>query len=61
MPDAERAPQVPSRCPFCESSRITTNAKVEVATTYWRCEACGQLWHPGRLQRTSLPARSRWP
>jgi len=43
QPDAS----LPVRCPFCASEAIKTTEKGG-ASAYWRCEACGELWHPGR-------------
>jgi ribosomal protein L37AE/L43A len=54
--------QPPERCPFCESKAVGTLAKVITESTYWRCQACGEMWNPQRLERTSLPPRrgSSW-
>ena len=40
----------PSKCPECGSPRVTTTGKVVTASTYWRCEACGEIWNVGRRQ-----------
>lgn len=51
----------PGACPFCRSSKImTAGAKVD-ASTYWRCQTCGQMWNEARL-RSSNPygQQSRW-
>ncbi|MGB7220333.1 MAG: hypothetical protein WBD07_16155 [Vicinamibacterales bacterium] len=52
----------PSSCPFCRSPKIApTSAKVD-ASTYWRCEACGEMWNPGRLaaKPTRYNNRAGW-
>jgi ribosomal protein L37AE/L43A len=58
VPEVER----PAACPFCQSKAVGTLAKVITASTYWRCQACGEMWNPARLQRTALPPRrgSSW-
>jgi ribosomal protein L37AE/L43A len=58
----EQVVQRPAACPFCESKAVGTLAKVITASTYWRCQACGEMWNPERLQRTTLPPRrgSSW-
>jgi hypothetical protein len=30
---------------------------VITASTYWRCQSCGEMWNPERPERTSLPPR----
>ena len=51
-PKAEPTP-TPTACPFCQSSKITTpNEKVD-ANTYWRCDACGQMWNVARQRTTN--------
>ena len=54
--DAERIPTDPKSCPFCQSKAITTNRK---ESTYWRCERCGEMWHPERLLAANTYGRSR--
>jgi len=44
-------------CPFCGSSKVKTPAEKVDASSYWRCETCGQMWNAGRLQSSS---RSRY-
>ena len=39
----------PKTCPFCNSVNVTTTSKEVNASTYWRCETCGQIWNAGRL------------
>jgi transposase-like protein len=52
----------PEACPFCQSKAVGTLAKVITASTYWRCQSCGEMWNPERLQRASHPPRrgSSW-
>jgi len=38
----------PSHCPTCRSRNISTVSKVVTAASYWRCEACGDVWNVGR-------------
>ena len=54
--------QRPAACPFCESKAVGTLAKVITASTYWRCQSCGEMWNPQRLERRSAPLRrgSSW-
>jgi transposase-like protein len=59
-PEQEAPPQ-PVSCPFCRSAKImTTSAKAD-ASSYWRCEACGQVWNVGRLRPAHRQGSgSRW-
>lgn len=41
---------LPSVCPVCQSSAITTTAKSPNANTYWRCGKCGEIWNVTRRQ-----------
>jgi predicted Zn finger-like uncharacterized protein len=41
---------LPSVCPVCQSSSITTTAKSPNANTYWRCGKCGEIWNVSRRQ-----------
>lgn len=47
------ATTAPKACPFCRSSRIGAPTQKVDASTYWRCEACGQMWNEDRLRATS--------
>jgi len=50
MPRAvESSSTTPTRCPFCDSEAVVATAPKITSATYWRCERCGQLWHPARL------------
>jgi transposase-like protein len=59
--DEPEAPPAPTTCPFCRSPRImTTGAKAD-ASSYWRCEGCGQVWNVGRLRPSNRQGHSgRW-
>jgi ribosomal protein L37AE/L43A len=46
----EPALAAPTRCPFCQSSAVSATGQRVNESTYWRCEKCGQVWHPGRLR-----------
>jgi transposase-like protein len=48
----------PTACPFCSSTKLVTTSKVVTDATYWRCEGCGQIWNPSRLD--VRPHRNRW-
>lgn len=39
---------VPSECPACGSSDVKTSSKVVTASSYWRCDGCGEVWNVGR-------------
>ena len=45
----------PSACPACGHDKVTTTAKMPTHESYWRCEACGEIWNVGR--RTDGPLR----
>jgi ribosomal protein L37AE/L43A len=42
----------PTKCPECSSPRVKTTAKSITVSTYWRCEACGEIWNVGRRRPT---------
>ena len=46
----EAHPNAPAKCPFCASETIAATSQKVTVETYWRCETCGQLWHPARLR-----------
>ena len=46
--DSDHASSVPSQCPACQSSSVTTTAKKPDANSYWRCETCGEVWNVAR-------------
>ena len=45
---ADSTPDVPTRCPACRSSSITTTAKSPDTSSYWRCTSCGEIWNVSR-------------
>jgi hypothetical protein len=47
-PSLVNADAEPARCPYCESLHVSLPRKPS-ASTYSRCDTCGQLWHPERL------------
>ena len=51
--DEDGSRPVPAPCPFCGSSKVMTASEKVDASTYWRCEACGQMWNLGRLKTSS--------
>lgn len=40
-----------ARCPYCHSSNVSVSAK-QTASSYHRCDACGELWHPDRIKQS---------
>jgi transposase-like protein len=52
LPDQEPSAS-PIACPFCQSSNITTASDKVDSSSYWRCQACGQVWNAGRLKSSS--------
>jgi len=49
----------PTTCPACQSSSILTTEKKPDASTYWRCQNCGEVWNDSRLDATRA-ARRKW-
>ncbi len=49
LANAERQAE-PEICPFCRSAKILTAGKQVDASSYWRCQTCGQMWNMGRLR-----------
>jgi len=48
-------------CPFCGSDATVATGRKISASSYWRCEGCGEMWHPDRI-RGAAPTRrnDRW-
>ena len=46
-------------CPRCTSGAVVSTAKNPDNDSYWRCNACGEVWSPARRESTQVP--SRWP
>jgi ribosomal protein L37AE/L43A len=44
----------PAACPFCKSNAVGTLAKEITIATYWRCQACGEIWNTARLRREKV-------
>jgi hypothetical protein len=49
----------PTECPFCRSRALADAGRKVTASTYWRCETCGQMWNPGRLRSAREAGISR--
>jgi len=54
----QTVPTVVTQCPFCQSQRVTTTGNAGLSSTYWRCEACGEIWNPTR--QASGSRQRRW-
>ena len=54
---AEPVTTRPDACPFCQSKAVGTLAKVITPSTYWRCQACGEIWNPARLESSRYAYR----
>ena len=52
QPIRREATEPPSKCPQCDSPRVKTTSKTITSSTYWRCEACGEIWNVGRRRPT---------
>jgi hypothetical protein len=50
LSDREEPIRRPDSCPFCHSKAVGTLAKEVTAATYWRCQACGEVWNVARLE-----------
>lgn len=46
--DRVEAPTKPI-CPICRSDQVSTTSKSITDATYWRCQACGEIWNQSRL------------
>jgi hypothetical protein len=56
----EDSGQRPDACPFCQSRAVGTLAKVITPSTYFRCQACGEIWNPARLDGVRHGHRRSW-
>jgi transcription elongation factor Elf1 len=54
--------QAVTMCPFCRSPKLTTTSVKADATSYRRCEACGEVRNTGRLRPSwnRLDENLRW-
>jgi transposase-like protein len=43
----------PGRCPTCGSPAVVTTSKVVTTESYWRCEACGEVWNQERQEKAN--------
>jgi len=50
----------PESCPSCGSRAVGTLAKVITADTYWRCQGCGEIWNPARVNRANNRPSRAW-
>jgi transposase-like protein len=41
---------IPTACPACQSSSITTTARNPDENAYWRCGSCGEIWNASRRE-----------
>ena len=48
------ATNIPTACPTCRSSSITTTAKSPSSDSYWRCARCGEIWNESRYHATTF-------
>jgi ribosomal protein L37AE/L43A len=48
--DREESVNRPAACPFCHSKAVGTLAKEITTATYWRCQACGEVWNVANLK-----------
>jgi transposase-like protein len=62
IPQSPDAPVAPTACPFCRSPQIAAATEKVDVSTYWRCEACGEMWNLARLQSAGHRYKydSRW-
>ena len=51
LQEGEELERRPERCPFCGSKAVSALAKKTTTTTYWRCQACGEMWNVAQLAR----------
>lgn len=58
-PEGADVSGVPTRCPSCRSPEVKTTSTVVNAASYWRCEACGEVWNVGRRREASRYAPNR--
>jgi transposase-like protein len=54
------AAAIATNCPFCRSNQVSTTSKTVSSSTYWRCQACGEIWNPSREQSANSFGRVRW-
>ena len=45
-------PTIPTACPFCRATTLSSPTEKLDPHAYWRCEACGEMWNSARLQTT---------
>ena len=60
-PHAAVADHLPTVCPACRSSSISTVAKNPNTESYWRCSKCGEVWNDARRHNAQESHQPRWP
>jgi len=56
MPHAiapEKVAEARAICPACGSAKTQTTSKTIDASTYWRCQRCGEVWNALRRETAS--------
>ena len=49
--ESEDHGETPAVCPSCGSKDVVTTSKNVTTATYWRCEACGDVWNIDRQRK----------
>ena len=57
MPESPEPAARPTACPFCNSNRFDTLAKVITVNTWWRCRECEGTWSIASQQAAAPRAR----
>lgn len=50
--------QLPTACPACRATTISTAAKTPDDNSYWRCDRCGEIWNAARVRNTGRGSTS---
>ena len=56
--ESDERGEVPTSCPSCGSRDVVTTSKAVTTATYWRCEACGDVWNIDRQRKAGRYLRS---
>jgi len=51
----EKVPVASPVCPGCGSPSAQTTSKTVDASTYWRCQVCGEIWNALRREKSGRP------
>lgn len=54
------AASVPTTCPACRSTSISTTAKNPDVSSYWRCGSCGEIWNVSRRHGIRSGVNNSW-